>query len=892
MKKICFGSCLLLFLFMQEKAIAQQKPLWQNSAFAVYADSIVQGKFTARILSDSAIVSNYQSPASQFISPDIVFKFSINGDDNEMKPGIDHHITCIINNTETPVIRFGKQFIDTTKAQAGQFLLPSTHLRIRVDMSEVLDAFSQKGYFETWNGTKIYKADFKGLFVAGATEPLMWDFDNLFRRPSLELKDEDGDKIYETTIILNEAKKENDLSSSWQLSADTRPYPAYQSPYAISDAIYNLSIEEMLRAIEPDSTFRTGKEWAGVWTRDISYSIILSMAYLQPRVAKFSLMKKVKNGRIIQDTGTGGAYPVSSDRMIWAVAAWELYKATGDKDWLQQSYEIIKNSIEDDAHNVYDKVTGMVRGESSFLDWREQTYPAWMQPADIFESENLGTNAVHYQANRVLAEMAALLNKPADEKRYKDFADTIRDGINKHLWMPGKGYYGQFLYGNTHKILSPRSEALGEALCVLFDIAKPAQQKSVIAKTPVVNFGIPCIYPQIPTIPPYHNNAVWPFVQAFWAQAAAKAGNETAVLQSIAAIYRPAALFLTNKENYVAADGDYKGTQINSSNMLWSLSGNISLVHKILFGIQFKADGIVFNPMVPAALKGTRTLNNFHYRNAILDIAVEGYGNKIVSFTLDDKILADPFISAEITGHHTIQIKLDDKVVGGFVNELKNVFSPETPVVKLSNKGITIAEEKPGTGYRLLRNGEDIQHNMSQPLPVEANDFSIYQAISIDQKGLESFASEPVVVPAKESSQVYEAEKFYSRAGGNGKGYSGEGFISISKQQNRTITIPITVDKDAVYSIDFRYANGNGPLNTENKCAIRTLKEGNKELGVIVFPQRGNDEWSNWGYSNPVAVYLMKGTHHISLSFENYNENMNGEINQAMLDYMRVTRIK
>ena len=34
-----------------------------------------------------------------------------------------------------------------------------------------------------------------------------------------------------------------------------------------------------------------------------------------------------------------------------------------------------------------------------------------MQPADIFESECLGTNAVHYEANMVLANMATLLKK-------------------------------------------------------------------------------------------------------------------------------------------------------------------------------------------------------------------------------------------------------------------------------------------------------------------------------------------------------------------------------------------------------------------------------------------------------------------------------------------------
>src|SRR3979409_2663104 len=119
-----------------------------------------------------------------------------------------------------------------------------------------------------------------------------------------------------------------------------------------------MALEEMMNAVEPDSTFRTGKLWAGVWTRDISYSIILSMAYLQPQVAKNSLLGKVnKDGRIIQDTGTGGAYPCSTDRMIWAVAAWEVYLATGDEIWLKKAYGIIKKSVDDDFYNAYDKVT-------------------------------------------------------------------------------------------------------------------------------------------------------------------------------------------------------------------------------------------------------------------------------------------------------------------------------------------------------------------------------------------------------------------------------------------------------------------------------------------------------------------------------------------------------
>ena len=73
---------------------------------------------------------------------------------------------------------------------------------------------------------------------------------------------------------------------------DITGFPQYKSAYPISDALYNMSIEEMIKAVEQDSTFRTGKEWAGVWTRDISYSIILSMITPATKGCKNSLLRK------------------------------------------------------------------------------------------------------------------------------------------------------------------------------------------------------------------------------------------------------------------------------------------------------------------------------------------------------------------------------------------------------------------------------------------------------------------------------------------------------------------------------------------------------------------------------------------------------------------------
>ena len=660
--------------------------------------------------------------------------------------------------------------------------------------------------------------------------------------------------------------------AKWELSKDISAFPQYKSSYPLMDALYNLSLEEMLNAVEADNTFRTGKEWAGVWTRDISYSIILSMALLQPEVAKISLMKKVKNDRIIQDTGTGGSYPVSSDRMIWAVAAWEVYKTTGDKDWLNTIYLIILNSITDDVKNIYDQKTGLVLGESSFLDWREQTYPEWMQPADIFASYNLGTNAVHYAANLVLVEIAGILKDAKIIKTHTQLANKIKMGINKYLWMPAKGYYGQYLYGRHHQVLSPRAEALGEALTILFDIADVNIQPKIVAATPVNEFGIPSIYPQIPDVPPYHNNAVWPFVQSYWALAAAKTGNEQSLIQSMSSIYRASALFLTNKENFVASTGDFAGTQINSSNMLWSLAGNLSLIYKVVFGINILKNGLMFKPLVPKALKGKRTLNKFKYQNAILDINMSGYGDVIKSITLNGKPLKNATIPSNISGNHTINIILSSQDISKSKSALiKNCYSPATPKVQQNDFQLYWGTIPEAIEYHILKDGKVTDKTTSNSyLAAKSGE---YQVTAINENGIPSFASEPINVYQPEDVLIIPIN------------------IMAIKDKYNPITLNITLPESGLYAIDINYANGHGPISTENKCAIRSFKVNGSFSGIFVFPQRGTNDWGNYGFSNVNQIKLPKGPHQFQLSFEDWNENMNGDINEAMLQYLRLIKI-
>ncbi len=684
----------------------------------------------------------------------------------------------------------------------------------------------------------------------------------------------------------------------WKQKKDLSVYPQFQSDYLISDAMYNLSVEEMTNLIESDGTWRTGETWGGVWTRDVSYSILLAMSYMRPDISINSLMHKVKDGRIMQDTGTGGSYPVSTDCIVWTMAAWQIYLVTGDREWLKNSYEIIKKSITQDEHIAYDPTTGLVKGESSFLDWREETYPRWMQPTDIYESECLGTNAAHYQANIIASKMASILGDKENIKRFDSNAQHIKEGINNHLWLDDKGYYAQYLYGRNNKIVSPRSETLGEAFCVLFNIADEERSKTIIRSVNQTQYGNSCIFPQIPNIDPYHNNGVWPFVQSFWMWASAKTGNEASVMESIAAIYRAASMFTTNKENFIAETGDY-GTDTNSSNMLWSIAGNISIVHRLFFGINFTEDGLDFTPFIPQQISGDKKLTGFKYRDAILDIEVKGFGNEISNFTLDGKVKKSTIISPKLKGQHKIVIQLNNNTpTETKINKTQNYFTVETPKVYLEKYDQLAWTQIPNaTKYRIIKNGKEIAKQERRK--INDNRFNIdqsetyaeYQIIAEDANGIQGFASEPLPVYNPKAEQRFDIYTFTSNSV-ESFGNMAAKAVEITPSENALIKMELDVPESGRYIIDFRYANGSNTVLSGNTCAIRNLLVNGEKAGVLVFPHRGENIWNEWGFSNSVKINLNEGVNIVSLSFDDTTNNMNmDKINKALLDYVRLIRV-
>ncbi|BDD01047.1 glycogen debranching protein [Persicobacter psychrovividus] len=890
MKKCAIGLLFFAMMACNSKA-PQDQAIYSNDTFSVYPTKVTQGKYTAKVVGTDQMTTDYLSPQNENYMRTVNVRFSINLKNDELPYGQFHQVVVrpdANGHFDAPMITFG-QLYTAKDAGVKEKLEPDTKVTYQLNMKPVFDAFAKQGYYVDAQGEKIYKEDFKGVFIAGNSFPLNDDYVNLGNR-GFEMKDPDGDHIYTIDLTMNFRHPDRYVKTEWKLSKDISNYPQLETELPILKSLYDMALEETVLLSEPDGTFRTGAKWDGVWTRDVSYAITLGMGMADVERAKTSLRKKVKRGRIIQDTGSGGAWPVSSDRVVWSMAAWEIYAVSGDQQWLNYAYNVIKNSVEDDRHIILDKNTNLMRGESSFLDWRVQTYPRWMDNVDIYHSLNLGTNAAHYRAYQILADMAGVLKKTDDQATFTKDAKVLKDAINKHFWLENQKYYGQYLYGRRHRIASEKSEALGEAFTVLFGIADGQRAQDVIANTPQVVYGVPCVYPQIPDMTPYHNDGIWPFVQSFWNLAAAKAGNEQAVEHGLADIYRAAALFLTNKENMVANDGDFI-TTLNSDRQLWSVAGNLGMVYKLLFGMQVSPEGkLMFHPFIPQSFANNMKLKNFKLRKMSFDISISGYGNQIKSFKVDGKPSEAHDIDLSGTGNHTVEIVMANNALPKQqINVVENHYHLPKPDAQIKAGKFSWAPVKGAKSYEVFIDGKS-QGKTTETSVATDQHMKEYTVRAIDSKGFASFLSEPVLSNEKQLT-VYKMRS-YARDRKQAISKALPQMIDLTKKRNTHLKWAVKAPQAGKYFIWFDYANGSGPWNTDNKCATRTLSINGQEISPIVMAQRGTDEWASVGQTNIIEVQLKKGTNHLSLDFTPHNENMNVEVNRALLGNMYLQQKK
>jgi hypothetical protein len=565
--------------------------------------------------------------------------------------------------------------------------------------------------------------------------------------------------------------------------AETAQLPTVRSGSLAFDALFALAGVEMRRdavaQIQDGSynggqpiacnCFKTGELWHYVWTRDLSYAAALSLAMLDPDRVRNSLEFKLAGYRagvvpgpnvagtadglqIVQDTGSGGSWPVSTDRMSWAFGADEALKALAPE--ARQAFGVtalkaLRNTLDNDRIAVYDSADGLYNGEQSFLDWREQSYAAWI-PGDLASmatSKALSTNVGHYQALTLAAKLAREQAEPALAARYAGWAADLKIAINRRFWQEDAGMYSSLTAGHFDSAALYKYDWLGQSLAIIHGIADKRQARSILAHYPHGPLGAPVIFPQQPGVAVYHNRAMWPFVTAHGLRAAAMTGNVAVADAAYDTLLRGAALNLSNMENFEWLSGqamlddkqpgaDLSGPVVNSRQMLWSIGGYLGMVVGEIFGVRTTDTGIALHPFVTAKLRREAfagsdaiTLDNLQLRGKRLRISLQlpaATPDRDGYYAIDTIMLnGQPATSAldwsALAADNRIEIRLGQlqpglqdirRVAGKPYDVDPALFAPAEPSLALVSKtgGIPVLRIDPlgptdGVVYNIYRNG-------------------------------------------------------------------------------------------------------------------------------------------------------------------------------------------
>lgn len=431
--------------------------------------------------------------------------------------------------------------------------------------------------------------------------------------------------------------------------AETAALPVSRSGNLAFDALFALGLSEMRQNSVsqirdgnynggkpvPCECFETGEKWHYVWTRDLSYATDLGLALLDPQRVTRSLDFKLSpfraplsaprqlaapaNGlQIIQDTGSGGSWPVSTDRVSWAFGAEQALRMLPKDErhaFAARALTALRNTIEADRIAAFDATTGLYMGEQSFLDWRDQSYASWIvnDLASLTTSKSLSTNVAHYKALELAASLASSHGQHVEAAKYKEWAAQLKKAINTRLWLQDAQLYSSLTAGHFNGAALHKFDWLGQALAVITGVADGDRAAAIVANYPHGPMGAPVIFPQQQGMPVYHNRAIWPFVSAYGLKAAAMVGNAAVADAAYDTLMRGAALNLSNMENLEWLSGqpllldernpDLIGPVINSRRQLWSVGAYLGMVIQNVYGFVPSDTGFDLQPFITAKLR-------------------------------------------------------------------------------------------------------------------------------------------------------------------------------------------------------------------------------------------------------------------------------------------------
>ena len=681
--------------------------------------------------------------------------------------------------------------------------------------------------------------------------------------------------------------------------------------------------------------FETGAKWHYVWTRDTAYAVELALAMVSPLRSMNSLLFKLSERRvaagahvcagpeIVQDTGSGGSWPVSTDRVVWALAAHELLKyLNGDARarFFAAAYPAIITTVENDRAAIFDPRDGLYRGEQSFLDWREQTYPSWTKSevAHIGMSKSLSTNAAHCAILAIAAELSAEQGDAEREGRYRAWADALKTAINRKFWLQECGLYSSITTTEFDQAALKKFDLLGESLAVLLGIADETQAAAIVANYPQSPAGAPVIWPQQPNAPIYHNRAIWPFVSAYGLRAARRARNDAAVNHAIESLMRLAAMNLSNMENAEFVTGlpefaderrpDLFGPVVNSQRQLWSVAGYLSMVLDVVFGREATQTGIRFRPFLTKRLRNGRfkesdriELRRLDYKGKIINIALElpprddeqaGFYD-VAGVRLNGQSVAPErfFSAAELGAENQVVIILKSAesapssvniIQIGDSADIRNpqAFAPDEPTLTaIREENGLLRLEFDGNGaagvcFNIFRNGERVASRVTGNAWTDphSGDFAArlyFYAVEAEylSSGLCSHHSKPRCYQAERGMVDIGVSDARARAipaktlvDAHGRAH----FADWGKPEDRLHISPFTPTCGGTHFLSVLYANAVGAIETGITAAVKyvtvTETASGRQVGAGVIFMPHLTSWDVWGESSVLPVELTAGT--------------------------------
>lgn len=767
----------------------------------------------------------------------------------------------------------------------------------------------------TWLEMPGLWASFGLLAMIGATA---WSADEMGWREQCQISVQGRPGQREFRLQTKTALRDNQPQGGERVVREDKKHPWIEVDGGWIDALYALALleaeENSVSQIEdkayadgkpfPIAAFETGRLWHYVWTRDVSYAADLALARLDPERTgnslffKTSPLKKSVSGKpsaqMLQDTGTGGSYPVSTDRIALALGFRRLVLESQEAPKLMaRAYPILRDTLLQDRGLVFDTSDALYRGETSFLDWREQTYPPWtaQDTLAIAMSKALSTNLLHYSALRTAEQWARSLGKPEDAARWESWAEDLRRSIEQKFFA-GNEPSAFLLAGETSSVGVRRRDLLAESLAVEFGLVPPGKAKTMLASYPVGLFGPSVVWPQEQSVPIYHNLGIWPFVTAYYARASRTAGYEAGVDCGLQSLIRGAVLNLSNMENldwaHGLAEAEYRGRQgpvINSQRQLWSVAGFISAIEDVLFGLHVDEQGVAVAPCIPPGIRrdffpdaAQISLRNLQVRGQRHDIIVElppsSTGSvHVASVSLNGHPVAPRQQVKDLAKTNEWRIKMEP--VQQAAQEALRLVQPDArpgdifgpPAPEWEGDGVTVRGSHAELAFR---GAADV-------------DFEIYRNGQRVAEGLRSTSwRDPSQVQAGAPAAEYAVAAVDRESGTQShlstfrRALTEDEILRIPMTEDNK-TIALSVPSDGIWILKAFYANGAGEIGTGITCGIRAVeildtKGGVLHRGHMVFPQTGGDNEFRW--SSSATFNLPQGDYHIRLREDELSRNM------------------